>query len=159
MDKISGLIQHIFIERGWTLSLAESCTGGAMAARLTLHPGCSQYFLGSIVSYSNQLKMSVLDVDPLILELKGAVSEEVVSQMAHHVRSLTKSDYSIAISGIAGPGGGTLDKPVGTIWAAISTPIDSHVWQFQLSGTREQIIRESVDVVLHQLFSIISHQD
>lgn len=156
MNDAAILIHQVFIEQGWTLSLAESCTGGALAARLTSHPGCSQYFLGSIVSYSNDLKVKLLDVSPAILEEKGAVSHEVVSQMAEGVRHLTNSDYSIAISGIAGPTGGTPEKPVGTIWAAIAWRNGLHVWNFHLTGQREQIILQSVDLVLDQLLSIIT---
>ncbi len=146
-------IHQAFIQHKWTLSLAESCTGGALAARLTRLPGCSNYFLGSIISYSNSLKINILGVDPHILQQLGAVSSEVVRQMAEGVMRLTKSDYSIAVSGIAGPEGGTPQKPVGTIWGAIAQKgQEPYVWSFHLSGSRQSIIQCSVDILLTNLW-------
>jgi PncC family amidohydrolase len=155
-DHLTHLIQHHCITQGWTLSLAESCTGGNLAARLTRIPGCSHYFLGSIVAYSNTLKINLLNVDPNILSRDGAVSASVVRQMAQGALELTGSDYSLAVSGIAGPGGGTLLKPVGTIWGAIGQRgEDPFIWDFFTSGSRQEIIDKSVDILLAQLWLLI----
>jgi PncC family amidohydrolase len=156
------LVTHIhqhFVNQGWTLSAAESCTGGNLAARLTRIPGCSQYFLGSIVAYSNELKKNVLGVNSRALEEQGAVSEAVVIEMAEGVRRLTGSDYSIAVTGIAGPGGATPTKPVGTVWGAIASRGNPpFVWSFQLKGSREEIMEISVTILLSQLWSLIKTQ-
>ena len=102
------------------LSTAESCTGGGIAALITSIPGSSNYFKGGIVAYSNEVKMSLLDVPAETLEMYGAVSRETVAEMAKGVMKRLKTDCAIATSGIAGPGGGTPEKPVGTIWIAVA---------------------------------------
>lgn len=102
------------------LSTAESCTGGGIAALITSIPGSSNYFKGGIVAYSNEVKMSLLDVSAETLEMYGAVSRETVTEMAKGVMKRLKTDCAIATSGIAGPGGGTPEKPVGTIWMAVA---------------------------------------
>lgn len=152
-------IQQTFIEQRWTLSIAESCTGGALAARLTALPGCSRYFLGSLVTYSNDLKVKLLQVDKGILEKQGAVSGAVVAQMALGVQQLTNSDYSLAVSGIAGPEGGSPQKPVGTIWAAVAKKGQSvpFVWSFQCHGNRQQIISQTTHQLLNQLSLLIKN--
>lgn len=153
-------IQEYFIAQGWTLSLAESCTGGHLATCLTREPGCSQYFLGSVVVYSNRLKTKLLGVNDSLLANNGAVSAPVVRQMALGVLQLTGSDYSIAVSGIAGPGGGTLLKPVGTIWGAIAQQGEEpFVWDFSLQGTRQEIIEKSVDILLAQLWTWVKTKE
>lgn len=149
-------IQQVFIARNLTLSLAESCTGGEMAAVLTRIPGCSKYFLGSLVAYSNDLKTNILGVDLEVLQSKGAVSKEVVSQMAKGIKALTNSDYAIAVSGVAGPAGGTQQKPVGTIWGAVADQEGNvYVREYHLHGSRQEIIHQSVELLLLQLMNII----
>jgi PncC family amidohydrolase len=149
-------IQRHFISHHSTLALAESCTGGALAARLTRLPGCSQYFLGSIVAYSNELKIKLLGVDKQILREKGAVSEQVVKQMIDGLIHKTGSDYGIAVTGIAGPGGGSEVKPIGMIWGAIGQKgKEPYVWSFHLKGERVTIIQDSVDILLNQLCLLI----
>ena len=103
-----------------SLSTAESCTGGGVAASITAVPGSSEYFKGGIVAYSNEVKMSLLHVSPKTLEKYGAVSCETVVEMVKGAMKALKTDCAIATSGIAGPGGGTPKKPVGTIWMAIA---------------------------------------
>ena len=103
-----------------TLSTAESCTGGGVAALITSVPGSSEYFKGGIVAYSNEVKTSLLHVSPETLEKHGAVSQETVIEMARGALDALKTDCAIATSGIAGPGGGTPQKPVGTIWMAVA---------------------------------------
>lgn len=151
-------IHDLLINQHLTLSLAESCTGGALSARLTRIPGCSQYFLGSCVTYSNELKIKLLGVKPQDLEKYGAVSREVVEQMVLGVQELTNSDYSLAVSGIAGPSGGTLSKPVGTIWGAIlkkgGTP---YVLNAHFSGDRQHIINQAVNLLLYHLWRLIKN--
>lgn len=106
---------------GHAFSTAESCTGGNIAAVATCVPGSSEYFKGGIVAYSNEVKMHLLHVNPRTLALHGAVSEETVREMAKGAMESLETDYSVATSGIAGPGGGTKDKPVGTIWIAAAS--------------------------------------
>lgn len=103
-----------------TLSTAESCTGGGIAATITSVPGSSEYFKGGIVAYSNEIKMKLLCVSPNTLEKYGAVSQETVTEMVQGAMKSMKSDCAIATSGIAGPGGGSIEKPVGTIWIAVA---------------------------------------
>jgi len=154
-DSLAHSIQESCISQGWTLAVAESCTGGHLAAQLTRLPGSSQYFLGSIVAYSNVLKMRVLGVGADLLAIHGAVSGPGVGEMARGVLTLAGSDYGLAISGIAGPGGGSLAQPVGTIWGAIASRTEILVWDFHLSGTRAKIIETSVDVLLSRFLSFI----
>ncbi|MEC7838695.1 MAG: CinA family nicotinamide mononucleotide deamidase-related protein [Chlamydiota bacterium] len=159
-ESVSGHIEeavhNLFIERKLTLSLAESCTGGTIASRLTAIPGASSYFLGSLVTYSNKMKEMLLGVSPETLETSGAVSKEVVSEMVGGLLKRTESDYGIAVSGVAGPSGGTDEKPVGTVWAAIQkrgkAPI---VWMMQARGSREMVIDYTVNVALGKLYHLI----
>ncbi|HMH20315.1 MAG TPA: competence/damage-inducible protein A [Puia sp.] len=106
-------------EKGQTLSTAESCTGGYIAHLITSIPGSSHYFKGSVVSYANEIKEDLLGVDPGVIASAGAVSEEVVTQMVRGALALLHTDYSIAVSGIMGPDGGSPEKPVGTVWIAV----------------------------------------
>jgi nicotinamide-nucleotide amidase len=152
---IEVMIHERFIANRWTLSLAESCTGGSLAARLTLIPGASHYFLGSVVAYSNALKTDLLHVPDALINRYGAVSSEVVSAMLDGILSLTRSSYAIAVSGIAGPTGGTAAKPVGTLWGGIGKQDGlRHLFTWQASGHRAQIISSSVDRLLEELLQI-----
>ena len=102
-----------------TLSTAESCTSGRVAAVITSTPGSSEYYLGGIICYANETKMDLLGVDPKVIEEHSAVCEEVAKQMVTGANKLFKTDYAIAVTGFAGPGGGTDEAPVGTIWIAV----------------------------------------
>lgn len=115
-------IADILVKRGATLSLAESCTGGEIAHRITSMAGASRFFKGSVVSYANEVKVQVIGVSQSDLDSYGAVSEPIVRQMALGVQSLMGSDYAIATSGIAGPDGGSEEKPVGMVWFAVAYP-------------------------------------
>lgn len=119
MMNIEEKIGELLKSRKMTLSTAESCTGGGIAALITSVPGSSEYFKGGIVAYSNEIKMALLDVSPRTLECQGAVSRETVVEMVRGAMKSMKSDCAIATSGIAGPGGGSAEKPVGTIWIAV----------------------------------------
>ena len=110
------IVSNRLLDRGWQLTTAESCTGGGIAEMITRLPGSSGWFCGGIVSYSNELKISLLGVSKRILSEAGAVSEPVVLQMVTGVLDITRADLAVAVSGIAGPGGGSPDKPVGTVW-------------------------------------------
>jgi nicotinamide-nucleotide amidase len=121
-DDLALVVGRLLQERGQTLATAESCTGGAVGQLITSHPGSSAHYVGGVVAYSNALKNSLLGVTKKALKAHGAVSQEVVAAMAEGARKKLKADYAIATSGIAGPGGGTPEKPVGTIWIAVATP-------------------------------------
>jgi nicotinamide-nucleotide amidase len=114
------VVAELLKKKQQTLSTAESCTGGYIAHLLTEHPGASAYFMGSVVSYDNSIKQKILQVSGETLQTVGAVSEETVKQMAESVLRLMQTDYSIAVSGIMGPDGGTAEKPVGTVWIAVA---------------------------------------
>lgn len=155
--QLAEAVQREFTQRGATLSLAESCTGGAIAASLTRHSGASNYFLGGVVVYSNALKRALVDVPQHLLDSYGAVSCPVVSAMALGIRQRTQSSWSIAVSGIAGPTGATPDKPVGTVWLAIAGPQAAlHTWQIKAPGNRASIIAYSTNVALGHLLSTVA---
>ena len=126
-------------ERGATIATAESCTGGKLAALLNRHAGSSAFYWGSVVSYDNSVKEHLLGVPEEMIKTHGVVSEEVVRVMAESVRKLIGTDYAIATSGIAGPSGGTAEKPVGTVWIAWATPEGTTAECFHLGKLREQI--------------------
>jgi nicotinamide-nucleotide amidase len=120
-DTLEVIIGNILNNNKLSLSIAESCTGGWLSSLITSVPGASAYFKGSVVAYSNEIKTSELSVSPYTLIMNGAVSQSVAEQMADGVRSRFNSDYAIAVTGIAGPTGGTEEKPVGTTWIAIAS--------------------------------------
>jgi nicotinamide-nucleotide amidase len=131
---------NLLTEKGLTLSTAESCTGGTIASMITSVPGSSAYFQGSVVAYQNRIKMAHLGVRAEDLEKHGAVSREVVEQMATGVLELLRTDTSIAVSGIAGPAGGTEIKPVGTTWICVAYGSKRYSEQFRFVGSRDRII-------------------
>jgi nicotinamide-nucleotide amidase len=142
-------------ELGVTLACAESCTGGQVAAAIVDIPGASQVFHCSWVTYSDEAKQQRLGVDAGLIEQYGAVSEEVACAMAVGARNKSKSDYAVSVTGVAGPGGGTLDKPVGTVCLAIAGAdgVYSMTRQQYILGGRPRIQRQSVRDALHLLFS------
>lgn len=133
------LLGQLLRDRHQTIATAESCTGGRLAALLNKHPGSSAFYMGSVVAYDNAVKQQVLGVHPESLEKYGAVSEVVVREMAEGVRALMHTDYAIATSGIAGPDGGSAEKPVGTVWIAWATPNGTTAECFHLGKLREQV--------------------
>ena len=133
------LLGQLLRDRHQTIATAESCTGGRLAALLNKHPGSSAFYMGSVVAYDNAVKQQVLGVRPESLEKYGAVSEAVVREMAEGVRVLMHTDYAIATSGIAGPDGGSAEKPVGTVWIAWATPNGTTAECFHLGKLREQV--------------------
>jgi nicotinamide-nucleotide amidase len=146
---------NLLRERKLSLATAESCTGGSIAGMLTSVPGSSDYFAGGVIAYANQVKMSQLDVDPLILEDRGAVSREVVEQMALNVSKKFATQTAIATSGIAGPGGGTAEKPVGTTWICVVYKDTIYSKKFSFGGTRDRIVSQANNSALQLLRRLI----
>ena len=147
------LVHKILIERGLTLSTAESCTGGTIASRFTAMAGASAYFLGGVVAYANEAKRDILGVNYDDITHYGAVSEQVVRQMAEGARRITGADYAIATSGIAGPGGGTPDKPVGTVCIAVKTPYGIKSDTFHFPGNRSRVIERASTTAITMLIT------
>ena len=143
---------------GRTLATAESCTGGAIASRLTALSGASVYFRGGIVAYSNEVKECALGVQHTVLEQHGAVSEETVRQMAEGARRHLGADYAIATSGIAGPTGGTPDKPVGTVWIAVSGPIGTETRLKKFGDDRLRTIDRTCNEAFAMLINILNRK-
>ena len=150
-DTLENCIGSILKTAGKTVSAAESCTGGTIAALLTSVAGSSEYFLGSVTSYANSVKTGVLGVDPEIIASHGAVSSECVAAMAEGVRKLTGSDYSVATSGIAGPGGGSEEKPVGTVWIGVSSHMGTETFRMVFKGDRKRNIERFAANALNKL--------
>lgn len=150
-DELSEVVGNLLREKGATVSTAESCTGGSVAAALVAVPGSTDYFMGSIVSYSNDVKINSLGVDQNAIEEHGAVSREVVEQMALGARGRLNTDYSIALSGVAGPDGGTEEKPVGTVWIAVAGPQGVHAKCFRFETNRQRNIQRAVLTALNLL--------
>jgi nicotinamide-nucleotide amidase len=148
-------ILDIMKKRGVTLSTAESCTGGYIAHLITQHPGCSSVYWGGAVAYAYSLKESILGVKESTLTQFGAVSEETVKEMAEGAIKHFKTDYAIAVSGIAGPDGGTADKPVGTVWIAVSNKDKTVAKVFTFSNKRIQNIERSAASALTMLLNLL----
>lgn len=142
-ETMESVVGKLLRDNKKTLCTAESCTGGFMAHRITSVPGSSDYFLGSIISYHNQVKIDQLGVEEKIINEKGAVSREVVEQMAMGAREKMNSDYAISVSGIAGPGGGTKDKPVGTVWIGIAFRGGVKSERFSFGKSRSSNIKQT----------------
>ena len=153
---LAGKVADTLVDRGLRLALAESCTGGMVAARLTDRPGASRYLDAALVTYSNEAKRTLLGVDPATLATHGAVSGEVAREMLEGARHRTGADAALAITGIAGPGGGTPDKPVGTVWIAAAVGGDVTVRSFRFDGDRERVRSASVDAALELLYGLLS---
>jgi nicotinamide-nucleotide amidase len=134
-----------------SLSTAESCTGGTLASTIVSTPGASRYFKGGVVAYDDEVKKSLLKVNPCYLFTDGAVSQKVVEQMAEGVRELLKTDFSIATSGIAGPDGGSDLKPVGTTWIAVSTPNSTVSAVYNFGNSRERTMVRATATALNML--------
>lgn len=135
----------LFQSSGMTLALAESCTGGMIAARVTDIPGCSVWFKGGVVAYSNEVKQQLLQVSSTLLEQYGAVSEAVARAMAEGVRRAVGSDLALAVTGIAGPDGGTSEKPVGTVYIALVDQDGCEVVRCQFDGNRAAVRQQTVE--------------
>ena len=139
-DTLEQVVGRLLLEKRATIAVAESCTGGAIASLITSIPGSSAYFKGSVVAYDNALKTGLLGVAEETLQAHGAVSLPVVEQMAVGVRRALKTDYAIATSGVAGPGGGTPEKPVGTVCFAVASPTSVHSERLSFAADRARNI-------------------
>ncbi|MEM6283921.1 MAG: CinA family protein [Chloroflexota bacterium] len=146
-------------ETSVSLACAESCTGGLIASRVIDIAGSSAYMLGGVVSYSNAAKQNILNVRHGTLIAYGAVSEPVAEEMATGVKNLFNADYAISVTGIAGPGGGTAEKPVGLTYIGLALPdgtvrVQRHLWQ----GSRIEVKQQSADAALNWLIEVIQHE-
>jgi len=150
-DKLEEIAGKLLKEKKQTLSLAESCSGGLIAHLITSVPGSSAYFMGGVVSYSNESKTNQLGVKKETLEKHGAVSEETVTEMALGAKDKFNTNWAVATSGIAGPDGGSDEKPVGTVWIAIAGPNGIKTKKFQLGGDRERNIAVTAITALNML--------
>ncbi len=150
-DTLEKIIGNLLRKKNKTICTAESCTGGFIAHKITSVPGSSDYFKGSVVAYANEVKEKILNVPSQLIQKHGAVSEEVVRQMAENARGVLKSDFSIACSGIAGPDGGTDEKPVGTVWVAIASSSGVKTKLLRLGTGRMKVIEETALYALNML--------
>jgi len=151
-------IMDFMKERNLNLAVAESCTGGYLSHLFTQHAGSSEVFLGGVVSYSNRLKENILGVSGSTLDTYGAVSEQVVIEMANGLHANSNPDYAISVSGVAGPGGGTPEKPVGTVWIAVSSKQRTITQKFQFGSRRQQNIERSAVNALILLFKLLREE-
>ncbi|NDW19364.1 CinA family nicotinamide mononucleotide deamidase-related protein [Dysgonomonas sp. 216] len=157
-EPVQKLLGKILLENNLTLGTAESCTGGNIAHLITSIPGASQYFKGSIVSYSNSVKSNILKVSTSNIEKDGAVSESVVTEMAIGAQKTLETNCAIAVSGIAGPDGGTDEKPVGTVWIATTVNSKTIAKRYQLGRYREANIMGASNIAMFQLINMIVDQ-
>ncbi len=155
-QNLSVTIGNLLNKNNQTLSVAESCTGGMLGAYITDIPGSSKYFEGGIISYSNEIKSKLINIDNSILEQYGAVSEETAIHMATNVKEKFNTDFALSITGIAGPGGGSEEKPVGTVWIGLATPESTFAKKFNF-GIKREINRERAVgmalILLHKYFT------
>jgi nicotinamide-nucleotide amidase len=152
-DTLENCIGKLLKKHGKTISTAESCTGGLIASMITSVPGASEYFLGSVVSYANSVKQNVLGVTEDILQNHGAVSSECVGAMSEGVRKLTGTDFAVATSGIAGPGGGSDEKPVGLVWIGVSSEAGTETFRLVFNSDRKRNIERFASSALYKIFN------
>ncbi|MCK5862404.1 MAG: CinA family protein [Candidatus Hydrogenedentes bacterium] len=143
------------IDLASNIAVAESCSGGLIAHRITNVPGASTIFKGSVVVYANEVKMHVLGVPEDVLAAYGAVSEAVALAMAQGVRHRMQADFSTAVTGIAGPGGGTDEKPVGTVYIATASPSEAHACLYHFSGDRSEIKVQTSETAMISLLKLL----
>lgn len=146
---------ELYKSSGKTCATAESCTGGGIGAAITSVAGSSEVFLGGVISYANEVKRDVLGVAAQVLDEHGAVSSETAAQMAEGARRLTKADVAVAVTGIAGPGGGSVEKPVGLVWFGLATADGVRTEKAIFPGDREQVRSATVIHALGMLTTAI----
>lgn len=157
-DSLEYQVGQLLRKRALKLALAESCTGGLIGNRITAVPGSSEYFLGDIVAYAYEAKVALLGVSWDTLNTRGAVSHETVLEMARGARRALNADIAVSVTGIAGPGGGTPEKPVGTTWIGLATEEGEWTRLFQFSGNREQNKVSSANSALQMLLDYLQTQ-
>lgn len=140
---------------GKTLVTAESCSGGLIAHRITNVPGASEYFVGGVVAYSNRIKELLIGVAPATLERHGAVSAATAQEMAEGARRRFDADYGLAVTGLAGPSGGSAEKPIGLVYIAVASEAGARVTRNQFDGDRESIKRQTAETALRQLLEVL----
>ena len=145
---MEAILGEMLDERGLTIATAESCTGGLVSHRLTNVPGSSEYYIGSVIAYAYHAKVRQLNVKWQTLETHGAVSHETVAEMASGVRAALETDIGIAVSGIAGPGGGSPGKPVGLVWLGLSTPDGNWTRDHNFEGERIAVKNQAAEAAL-----------
>ncbi|MEK6562975.1 MAG: competence/damage-inducible protein A [Candidatus Binatota bacterium] len=150
-DSLEEIVGKLLLEKRWTLGLAESCTGGYIGHRVTSVAGSSAYFKGGAVAYSNESKIRFLGVQRATLEEYGAVSKETAVEMAQGIRRQTEADIGVSVTGIAGPTGGSSEKPVGTVWIGLARDQESDARLFRFPGDRERVILGASQAALHWL--------
>jgi PncC family amidohydrolase len=153
---LESILGPLLTRRSLRLAVAESCTGGLIGHRITNVPGSSEYYLGSVTSYAYEAKVRLLGVRWDTLNTYGAVSRETVLEMARGVRTTLGAEIGMAVSGIAGPGGGTPEKPVGTTWIGLSTADHEQAWRFVFSGDRLENKELSAEMTLRLLVEYLS---
>jgi len=153
LEELAG---ELLQERNLRLAVAESCTGGLIGHRLTNIPGSSAYYMGSVTAYAYETKVRLLGVRWATLEKHGAVSQEVVLEMARGVRKALRADIGLAVSGIAGPGGGTPDKPVGLTWTGLSADDYEQAWRLVWPGDRREVKDQSAQASLQVLIDYLA---
>ena len=158
-ERLPDMVGQMLCAKGYTISCAESCTGGLLTSTLTDVPGSSAYVMGSVVSYSNDVKSRILHVAEGTLAAHGAVSPETARAMAEGVRNLMQTDVGVGITGIAGPGGGSPEKPVGLVYIAVSTLGKTSVEKNVFSGVRAEIKRAAVNKALAMVQEMIREMD
>ena len=158
-NHLIGRVHRNLINSGMTVAVAESCTGGLLGAALTERPGSSAYFLGGIQAYANSVKEQLLGVSHETLLSFGAVSEEVACEMALGVQRLTGSDWALSTTGIAGPDGGSEEKPVGTVWVSVADSVGVYSQKLSLEGDRSNVRNHTVLEALSMLLERLSDDD
>ena len=146
---------ELYKSSGKTCATAESCTGGGIGAAITSVAGSSEVFLGGVISYANEVKRDVLGVAAKVLDEHGAVSSETAAQMAEGARGITKADVAVAVTGIAGPGGGSVEKPIGLVWFGLATANGVRTEKAIFPGDREQVRSATVIHALGMLTTAI----
>ncbi len=159
-DNLETMIGKLLKRNGWSLALAESCTGGLIANRITNIPGSSDYYLGGVNSYSNELKINIVGVPEEIISTYGAVSPETAEAMAEGIRKVTSAEVGLAATGIAGPGGGSAEKPVGLVYLAVATPektrVEKRIFPFDRMGNKEAATQAGLTLLWQKLKSVDS---
>ena len=151
-------LQQLCIEKGVSIAVAESCTAGLIASKLTALPGSSSYFNGGVVAYQNEIKTKILGVSQSIIDEKTEVSVEVVKQMAKSVLEKFDANFAIATTGYAGPAGGTNKNPIGTVFIAIASVVGVVVNRFVFLGNRQSVVNQASESALSLLYNEIKKQ-
>lgn len=151
-------LQQLCIEKGVSIAVAESCTAGLIASKLTALPGSSSFFKGGIVAYQNEIKTKILEVSQSIIDEKTEVSAEVVKQMAQSILEKFDTNFAIATTGYAGPAGGTNKNPIGTVFIAISSVVGVVVSRFVFLGDRQSVVNQASESALSLLYNEIKKQ-